>query len=101
MTTLVIMRARVEGDPEELAQRYADDPEMLAALQRAGQPEGVLRHRTYASDGELIVVDEWESAEQFQAWMNNPEVQRILGTLAVGRPDVMFADQVKMGDEVG
>ncbi len=101
MTTLVIVRARVEGDPKELQQRYTSDPELVAALERAGQPEGVLRHRTFATDSEVIVVDEWERPEQFQEWINNPEVQRILARLVVGKPEVIFAEQLVMGDETG
>jgi hypothetical protein len=101
MTTLVIMRAPINGDPKEMAERYTSDPEMMAALQQVGVPEGVIRHRTYAADGELVVVDEWERPEQFQAWMKNPDVQRILAALGVGKPEVTFAEQMQLGDEVG
>ena len=99
MTTLVIARIRLKGDLKELQQRYT--PEVMETLQAAGQPEGVLRHRTFATDGEVIVVDEWERPEQFQAWISNPEVQRFLGEAADGQPDVTFAEQVTLGDEVG
>ncbi len=99
MTTLVIARVRVKGDIKEIQQRYT--PEVQALLERTGLPEGVLRHRTFATDGELIVVDEWERPEQFQAWINNPEVQRLLGEVADGEPEVTFAEQITFGDEVG
>ncbi len=99
MTTLVIVRIRINGDVKELQQRYT--PELQATLERTGLPEGVLRHRTFATDGEVIVVDEWERPEQFQAWISNPEVQRLLGDVAVGQPEVTFAEQVTLGDEVG
>ncbi len=100
MTTLMIMRARVEGDPKELPQRYTNDPD-VAALIEGGLPEGLLRHRTFATDSELIVVDEWERPEQFQAWIDKPELQRIIGKLGLGKPDAIFAEQLTMGDEVG
>ncbi len=100
MTTLVMLRARVEGDPKELQERYTSDPD-VAALVQGGLPEGVLRHRTFATDGEIVVVDEWERPEQFQEWINKPELQRIIGKLGVGKPEVIFAEQLVMGDEIG
>ncbi len=100
MTTLMILRARVEGDPNELQQRYTSDPD-VASLVQGGLPEGLLRHRTFTTDSEIIVVDEWERPEQFQAWINKPELQRIMGKLGVGKPEVFFAEQLAMGDEVG
>ena len=100
MTTLMIMRARVEGDPKKLQQRYRSDPD-VAALEKAGPPKGVLRHRTFSTDTEIIVVDEWERPEQFQAWIDNPEVQKIMGRLSIGKPEVIFAEQLTLGDEIG
>lgn len=100
MTTLMILRARVEGDPKELQQKYRDDPD-VAALEQAGPPEGVLRHRTFFTATDIIVVDEWERPEQFQAWVNNPDVQRIMERLSIGKPEVVFAEQLVLGDEIG
>src|SRR3954449_8294542 len=99
MPTLVIARIKVGDDVKELQQKYGSD--LTATLERTGLPEGVLRHRTYATDGEVIVVDEWERPEQFQAWMNNPEVQRLFATIGAGQPEVTFAEQITLGDEVG
>jgi heme-degrading monooxygenase HmoA len=101
MTTLVLMRARFEGDADELARRYTSDADLLEARDRAGQPQGVQRHRVFAVDGELIVVDEWDSPEQFRAWIGSSEVQKIFGGLGIAEPDVTFADQLTLGDEIG
>jgi heme-degrading monooxygenase HmoA len=100
MTTLMILRARVDGDPRELRQRYTSDPE-VAALIQGGNPEGLLRHRTFATDSEIIVVDEWERPDQFQAWINKPELQQVMGRLGIGQPEVTFAEQLVMGEETG
>ena len=100
MTTLMIMRAPFEGDPEELQRIYKSDPD-VAALSQGGFPEGLLRHRTFATDGAIIVVDEWERPEQFEAWMNKPELQRLIGKLGLGKPEMTFAEQLVMGDETG
>ena len=57
-----------------------------------GHPHGLISHRFYASGDELLVVDEWESKEGFQAFF--AEATEIPGMMAeVGvttEPEVTF-----------
>ena len=32
-------------------------------------------------DGIVVIVDEWETAEQFQQFFSNPELQAFIGTV--------------------
>ncbi len=100
MTTLAIARMRFNGDAQEFQRRYTSDPEIRAIFEELGQPEGAIRHRTFATDGELIVVDEWESAEQVRAWIGSPGIQRLMSALELGRPEVTIAEQLVLGDEL-
>ncbi len=106
MPTLMIMRAKfpADVDVEANARKFQEDPEILELRDRAGRvPEGIRRHRVYVTaDKEAIVVDEWDSAEHFQRWVSQPEVQQLFAKLGVqGQPEVAFAEEIDLGDQIG
>jgi quinol monooxygenase YgiN len=47
------------------------------------------------------VVDEWESVEQFQAFMANPDLQAFIGSVggAPVPPEVIVAEAITSPDE--
>ncbi len=48
---------------------------------------GILHHRFVAGVGELVVIDEWETAEQFQGFFEgNPKVGRVTAAIGVTGP---------------
>jgi heme-degrading monooxygenase HmoA len=48
---------------------------------------GILHHRFVAGTAELVVIDEWESAEQFQGFVEgNPKVERVTTVIGVTGP---------------
>ena len=60
------------------------------ALSGHAKSDGALRHRFAAGDGELVVVDEWDTAEQFQSFFaGNPKLAEVLTSIGVtGDPEV-------------
>jgi heme-degrading monooxygenase HmoA len=103
MSTLMMMRAKV--DPS-LAERMASgDPNPFAEL-ASMNPRGILRHRVFAGDGELVVVDEWERPEDFEAWRSSPRVAEIFTRVmseagVTEQPQVIFARELDLGDKIG
>jgi hypothetical protein len=52
-----------------------------------------LTEKSKAGDGEIVVVDEWNTAEDFQAFISSPEIQNVMGQMgARGEPRITFAD---------
>jgi hypothetical protein len=48
---------------------------------------GIIHHRFVAGTAELVVIDEWESAEQFQGFFEgNPKVERVTSVIGVTGP---------------
>ena len=45
------------------------------------QTVGAIHHRFGIGDGFVLVVDEWESAEQFEAFFSNPDLQAFIGEI--------------------
>ncbi len=100
MSTLVILRAALDGRKlEEMAQ---GDPNPFAQLaEQVGQPQGLIRHRTFATEDEVVVVDEWESPEDFQRFIQQPEMQRTLADVGASQPQMLFARKLELGDDFG
>jgi len=100
MTTLVIMRAK--GAVDQLREMASRDPNPFEHVRDLALAQGgILRHRVFHADGDVIVVDEWESAEHVQRWMQNPELQAMIGQAGAGQPEVTVAEEIDVGDKVG
>ena len=101
MSTLMILRAK--GDPTALEKYSADHPEVLAGIIEKAKSHGVLRHRFFGGDGEIIVVDEWPDQASFQRFFDaSPEIAEMMASIGVtAPPDITFATEMSMGDNVG
>jgi hypothetical protein len=72
MSVLVVFRW--EGDPDELLGAY--DREFEHPIPRE-QPQRISHTCARADDG-VLIVDVWQSTEDFQKMMNDPEFQKNL-----------------------
>lgn len=59
---------------------------------------GQLGHRIVTGDDELVVIDEWGNAEQFQKFFErNTKIEEfVVGTGATGAPAISVFDSVEM-----
>lgn len=97
---LMIMRAPADGAKlEELAKR---DPNPFEQIRNhALEVGGIRRHRIYATETEVIVVDEWDHPEDFESFVQSEDIQKVFAELGVSQPDVLFARQLDLGDDIG
>jgi heme-degrading monooxygenase HmoA len=88
----IIMVLRVSGDPAAFEQYVKANPELVTRIAQEGRARGAAHHMFAAGDGEIVVIDEWDSADNFQAFFNSqteiPELMRAGG--ATGAPEVTF-----------
>jgi hypothetical protein len=64
----VFMTLWVEGDPAAVEARAAAEPETMQKILDMAKQHGCLYHRFYGQDGQILVVDEWESEEGFHTF---------------------------------
>jgi hypothetical protein len=64
----VFMTLHVKGDPAAIEARAQADPAGMQAILDIAKRHGLIHHRFYGRDGEILVVDEWESEEGFRAF---------------------------------
>ena len=61
---------------------------------------GGIHHRFGVGDGFVLVVDEWESAEHFEKFFSNPELQAFIGPGAAPvPPELIVAEAVASADQ--
>src|SRR5438270_10628195 len=69
----VMVLGRVKGDPEKIKQVFANHAADMATITKAGKEMGAISHRFLQGEGEIVICDEWDTAEHFQAFFSSQE----------------------------
>ena len=99
----VLMTLRAAGDPRELERRATENHEGMMAIIASAREHGVISHRFYGTDdGDILVLDEWESAEDFHAFFAaDPQIQTLMAEVGVtAPPEIKFWRKLETGDDV-
>ncbi len=98
MSVLVTMR--VAGDTNQFRQFVEQEGDKLRELAEEAKRQGCLHHRFGVGDGFVVVIDEWESAEQFQQFFSDPRIAEVMqGAGAQGEPEFTFSEAHPTPDE--
>jgi heme-degrading monooxygenase HmoA len=97
----VLVTVRIKADPARLEEFAAANGEMIKAISEDGRSKGAIHHRFYGGDGEVLVVDEWDSAESFQAFFGGQaDIPKVMeGAGAEGEPEITFRRPLETGDD--
>ncbi|MGD0853428.1 MAG: hypothetical protein ABSA07_08725 [Acidimicrobiales bacterium] len=91
MGVMIVMT--VPADTEQFEAYMAANSDRMSEISESAKAAGSTGHRFAVGDGQIVVVDYWDSAEQFQSFMSNPAVQAVMGEMGVqGEPVVTIAD---------
>ena len=99
----VIMTLRVAGDPDKLERLAGENQDMIRGISARAQEAGVIAHRFYGSEGQIMVVDEWPDAESFQRFFASEQetIGPMMEQVATGEPEITFWRKLETGDDVG
>jgi heme-degrading monooxygenase HmoA len=96
----VVVTIRVGGDTERFRSYVPDHGETLEAIAADAKANGCLHHRFAVGEGYILVVDEWETAESFQAFFDGNEA--IAGVMresgAQSEPEISMAEAIDTAD---
>ena len=99
----VIVTLRVSGDPDKLEQLAQENPDTIRGVSERAQAAGVIAHRFYGSQGQIMVVDEWPDAESFQRFFaaEQATIGPMMVQVGAGEPEITFWRKLETGDDVG
>jgi heme-degrading monooxygenase HmoA len=95
MSDLIILRAAGDTDVFRRFLANADNVARLEEASARARSKGAIHHRFGIGDGEVFVVDEWESAAAFQEFFSDPALQEMVTEMGVrGEPQITVAEAV-------
>ena len=97
----VLVTAKFQGDTATFRQALADRTEEFAKLRESAMAAGGIHHRFGVGDGFVLVVDEWESPQQFERFFGDPSLQAFIGTLGADPvpPEITIAEALASPDQ--
>jgi heme-degrading monooxygenase HmoA len=89
MSVVVTIRIPVADVAKAIEELHAN-AEFLDEISKSVRGAGMLHHRFVAGARELMVIDEWESSEQFQSFFEgNPKVAEVMSSIGMtGAPEI-------------
>jgi hypothetical protein len=100
----VIMTMTAEGDPAALERYAAANPEKMGEIRDHAVEHGLIAHRFYSGDGQILVLDEWPDAQSFQDFFAHmgPQIGAMMEEVGItSEPNPMFWQKVETHDDYG
>jgi len=97
----VLVVGRFRGDTATFRQALVDRAGEFASISERAKAAGGIHHQFGIGDGFVMIVDEWASAEQFQEFFANPELQAFIGSVGAepGPPELTIAESIASPDQ--
>ena len=97
----VIIVSKFQGDTAAFRQALTDRASEFEKWGALGRAAGALHHRFGIGDGYVVVVDEWESVQQFEQFFGNPELQAFVASIgaAPAPPEMIISEAVSSPDD--
>jgi heme-degrading monooxygenase HmoA len=97
----VVMILRTAADPAKLEEYAQANEDQLKRITDDAKSRGAIHHAFFAAgDNQVVVIDEWETAEAFQEFFSsNEDVPQVMQALGAGEPQIEFLRQLDTRDE--
>lgn len=77
----VLVGVKVNGDTEKFRRALDERADEFEAVAERAKQNGAIHHRFGMGDGYVVAVDEWESAQQFEAFFADPAMQEFIAAI--------------------
>lgn len=98
----VLMVGKMHGDVATFRAALEERADEFAAWGKRAREVGAIHHRFGIGDGFVVIVDEWDSPAQFEAFFSNPELQAFIATAGGDpnvAPDLTIVEAISSADE--
>ena len=100
----VMVTVLTKGDPKQVEEYASANSEAMQEIVASAQSHGLIAHRFYGTEGQVLVIDEWPDGDSFHAFFeeNSGRIGPIMEAAgAQGPPEVNVWDKLETGDDIG
>src|SRR5690242_5887510 len=100
----VIMTLWGRGDPEKIEEYAAGHQEEMRSIVERAKEHGLIAHRFYGTDGQIMVIDEWPDRESFERFFEDQRsnIEPLMQAVGVrSEPGINFWRELETHDAVG
>jgi hypothetical protein len=100
----VFMTMIVKGDPSGLERYAAENADAMASVRDHAVEHGLIAHRFFGGEGQILVMDEWPDAESFQEFFAHmgPHIAPMMEAAgATEQPNPVFWRELETHDAYG
>ena len=91
MSVLII--GKFPGDTSVFRKVLTERADELVGVSEQARAAGAIHHRFGVGDGFIILVDEWESPQQFEQFFGRSDIQALTAEMgASGPPDITIVE---------
>jgi quinol monooxygenase YgiN len=98
----VLIAGKMTGDVEAFRKALAERADEFTAHADRARGAGALHHRFGIADGYVLIIDEWESAEQFETFFTDPQLQAFIASAGgdtSAPPEITVAEAIDSPDQ--
>jgi hypothetical protein len=97
----VLVTGKIQGDTATFRQALVDRADEFVKIADMAQAEGAIHHRFGIGDGFVLIVDEWQTVDQFQRFFGHPDLQAFIGSVggAPAPPEITVTDAITSPDQ--
>jgi len=98
----VLITVKVAGDTDTFRAALSDRAEEFKTISERAKGVGAVHHRFGIGDGFVLVVDEWEQAEEFEKFFTDPALQQFIGEIGgdtSAPPEITVTEAISSPDE--
>lgn len=96
----VVVTLKIAGDSNRAREFFANSGDRIMPIAEEAKRLGAIHHQFAIGDGFVLVIDEWETADQFMGFFQSqaeiPGIMRDAG--ATGEPEITIAEKLDTAD---
>lgn len=97
----VLITSQFQGDTSKFRQSLTEQADQLTRFANMARSAGAVHHRFGVGNGFVVAVDEWDSLQQYEKFMENPELQDFISKMGAAPvpPQVTVTEAIDSPDE--
>ncbi len=98
MSVMIMMK--MQGDTDMFSQALKDRASEFVRIADRARTMGAIHHQFGIGDGYVMVVDEWQTADDFQKFFTDPGLQEFVASVggAATTPEITVCTAVDSAD---